>query len=190
MLPAIYPLSRISELSALFYNRDVELKVAIVMGVAGSGKTTVGELLARRLGWKFADADQFHSAANKQKMADGIPLDDADRAPWLRSMRMAIAKWQAENEPHVLACSALRSSYRELLKGGDDDVVFVYLAISQDEALKRLKARQNHFMKSNMIESQFATLEEPRLGEAIRISASDLDAETIVSKVAEELANR
>lgn len=160
------------------------------MGVAGSGKTTVGAHLARKLGWKFADADQFHSEENKRKMAAGTPLTDSDREPWLQAMREAIKQWQAEDDRHVLACSALKSSYRHELKCDDPGVAFVFLDIDQTLALQRLEQRQNHFMKPNMIASQFATLEVPDAGEAITIAASQSDVEQIVSEIVRQLSAR
>lgn len=132
----------------------------IVMGVVGSGKTTVGRLLAGQLGWGFADADDFHSSANVEKIRRGIALDDADRRPWLESLRAAISRWIAEKQNFVLACSALKRSYRRELAVGPD-VRFVYLKGSAELIAVRLRARHGHFADQQILASQFADLEEP-----------------------------
>jgi gluconokinase len=136
--------------------------VIIVMGVAGSGKTTVGQLLAGELGWSFADADHFHPPANIAKMAAGHPLDDADRAPWLAALRAHIDACLARGESAVLACSALKESYRAILVADPARVRVVHLHGSRDLILTRLNQRQNHYMRPEMLESQLATLEPPR----------------------------
>jgi gluconokinase len=134
--------------------------IVVVMGVTGSGKTTVGSLLAQRLGWEFADADDFHSAANKEKIRHGIPLTDADRDPWLAALHQQITQWLAEKRNVVLACSALKQSYREAL-GTGPDVKFVYLKGSYELIDQRLLHRKGHFADDQILASQFATLEEP-----------------------------
>ncbi len=134
----------------------------IVMGVAGSGKTTVGEALAQRLGWNFYDADAFHPAENIAKMANGTPLNDADRAPWLAALHALISTSLKENRPAVLACSALKQSYREQLLAGNEGVQFVYLKGSYDLIWSRISGRTSHYMKPEMLQSQFEALEEPR----------------------------
>jgi gluconokinase len=136
--------------------------IVIVMGVAGSGKTTVGQLLAKELGWIFRDADEFHSAANIEKMTGGTPLNDADRAPWLEAMRAAIAAWLREDKNAVVTCSCLRAAYRKTLLVDPARVRFVYLKGSFDLIAARLRARPHHFMKPEMLKSQFETLEEPQ----------------------------
>ena len=130
------------------------------MGVTGAGKTTVGSLLAHELGWMFADADNFHSTANKEKMSQGIALDDADRAPWLAAMRTAILDWSGHYRNVVLACSALKSSYREALAIGPE-VKFVYLKGSYEIIYQRLLSRHGHFATETILRSQFDALEEP-----------------------------
>lgn len=136
-------------------------RFVIVMGVAGSGKTTVGEALARHLGWNFYDADAFHPAANIEKMANGTPLTDSDRAPWLAALHSLISTSLKENRPGVLACSALKESYRQKLLEGNDGVQIVYLKGSYDLIWSRLSRRKDHYMKPQMLQSQFETLEEP-----------------------------
>ncbi len=134
--------------------------IVIVMGVAGVGKTTVGTLLASELGWKFADADTYHSAENIKKMSGGIPLTDADREPWLHVLRETIQSWIANRQDVVLACSALKESYREYLSV-DSGVRFVYLSGSFPLIEERIRQRTGHYMHGNLLESQFETLEEP-----------------------------
>jgi gluconokinase len=130
------------------------------MGVAGSGKTTIGRTLAAELGWKFYDADDFHPPANVAKMAGGIPLDDADRLPWLEALRVLISACLERGESGVLACSALKADYRAHLLI-DERVKLAYLKGSFDLIQKRLANRRGHFMSAAMLESQFAALEEP-----------------------------
>ena len=139
------------------------------MGVEGSGKTTVGKLLAQELGWRFVDADDFHSASNKEKMSRGIPLDDADRGPWLRAIHDFIASQLEQGHNLVLACSALKQSYREQL-GKRLEMKVVYLKGSFDLFYSRLQERQGHFARESLLASQFESLEEP--ADAITIDAS------------------
>lgn len=134
--------------------------IVIVMGTTGSGKTTVGTLLAKRLGWEFADADDFHPAANVEKMKHGIPLNDADRAPWLKALRDKIADWIAGSRNAILACSALKQSYRDELRVSQD-VRFLYLKGSYELFSQRVLARKGHYAKQDLVASQFADLEEP-----------------------------
>jgi gluconokinase len=134
--------------------------VVIILGVAGAGKTTVGALLARELGWRFHDADTLHPAANVDKMRRGEPLGDADRAPWLAAVRAIIENALARGEHAVVACSALKESYRAILRAGPD-VLFVYLKIDPALARERLAHRTGHFMNPILMQSQFDALEEP-----------------------------
>ncbi len=137
---------------------DVPLLLTI-MGVSGCGKTTVGAALARRLRVPFADADDFHPHANVAKMSAGIPLDDADRLPWLH----AIGAWQAEHaDGGVISCSALRRSYRDVLRAAAPTQFFVHLAGTPEVVFRRVAARPGHFMPAGLVESQFATLEPLR----------------------------
>ena len=132
------------------------------MGVVGAGKTTIGTLLANQLGWHFADADDFHPPTNIEKIRQGIPLTDADRAPWLKSLSHTIEGWIAANENAVLACSALKRTYREKLSVAPE-VRFVYLKGSLEFIAGRLHARHGHFAGESILASQIADLEEPEL---------------------------
>ena len=153
--------------------------IIVVMGPTGSGKTTVGTLLAQRLGWDFVDADEFHSAANKAKMHAGIPLTDADRVPWLAAIRKQIERWLAENRNVVLACSALKQSYRAIL-WRDGEVKLVYLKGTYELIAQRLRSRHGHFADEHILAGQFADLEEPTDALVVDISATP---ETIVEEI-------
>lgn len=144
--------------------------ITIVMGVSGSGKTTVGKLLAQSLNWDFSDADDFHPSANIAKMSRGIPLEDADRLPWLLELQAAIDRWLLENKNVVLACSALKTSYREMLYRDPKRMNIVYLKCSFQLLATRLNNRENHYMKADLLLSQLGSLEEPE--DAIIIDAS------------------
>lgn len=135
--------------------------VIVVMGVSGSGKTAVGERVAEVLGIEFLDADAFHSEANRLKMASGAPLEDADRAPWLAALAAAIDERLSSGRSAVLACSALKQRYRDALNRSPAQVQFVYLKGSFALFHERLATRVGHYMKADMLESQFAALEEP-----------------------------
>lgn len=139
--------------------------IVVVMGVSGAGKTTIGKLLAQRLGWAFADADEFHSAANIAKMHSGIALDDADRAPWLQAIARRIDEWRAAGSCGVVTCSALKRRYRDTVIGGRPDVRLVYLRGDRNLIAGRLAARHGHFMPPELLSSQFAALEEPTADE-------------------------
>jgi gluconokinase len=135
--------------------------IVVVAGVAGSGKTTVGQLLARRLGWLFADGDSFHPAANIAKMRAGLPLTDEDRQPWLAAMVAWMDDIQASGQSAVLACSALKRRYRDELLGGREKAVMVFLTITKEQDEARVHARQGHFFREPLLASQFAVLEPP-----------------------------
>ncbi|MFT3895415.1 MAG: gluconokinase [Anaerolineales bacterium] len=133
----------------------------IVMGVSGSGKSSVGKSLANSLGWDFYDADDFHPPANVAKMASGTPLDDSDRAPWLAALHDLISSSVKADRPGVLACSALKERYRQQLTDDNEGVQIVYLKGSYDLIWSRMEKRTDHYMKPHMLKSQFETLEEP-----------------------------
>jgi gluconokinase len=134
--------------------------IVIIFGVSGAGKTTIGKLLAQELGWRFYEADDFHPGANIGKMRQGIPLTDKDRWPWLKSLREQITHSLAAKENAVLACSALKRAYRELLCV-NDDVKFVFLRGDYALIERQLRGRHGHFMNPALLQSQFADLEEP-----------------------------
>jgi gluconokinase len=150
----------------------MSIRFIIVMGVAGSGKSTVGNALAERLRWDFYDADDFHPPENVAKMARGVPLDDADRLPWLASLHDLIASSLKQDRPGVLACSALKESYRRQLLEGNDEVQVVYLKGSYELIWSRLEKRTDHYMKPQMLRSQFDALEEPAGALTMDISLS------------------
>ncbi len=135
--------------------------VIIMMGVEGSGKTTIGKILAEKLGWKFYDADDYHPKSNVEKIRRGVPLTDDDRQPWLEEVRKLIRSSLNRNEPSIVACSALKKSYRDYLTHGEDNVIFVYLRGDKDTISKRLASRKGHFAGTELLESQLQTLEEP-----------------------------
>jgi gluconokinase len=146
--------------------------IVILMGVSGSGKTTLGRLLSRELGWSLYEGDEFHSPANVEKMSRGIPLTDADRIPWLESLRDLIDRCVRRGENAVIACSALKRSYRGILKGGHPEVIFVHLKADPRLIAGRLERRAGHFAAPALLTSQLATLEEPERALAIDVSGS------------------
>jgi gluconokinase len=135
--------------------------VIVVMGVSGSGKTTVGKLLAQALGAEFAEGDAYHPPENIEKMRRGIPLEDADRWPWLQSLAAQIDRWLAAGTPMVLACSALKQSYRDVLAQGRPRMRFVHLEGDKALIRDRLDARRGHYMPASLLDSQIAALEPP-----------------------------
>lgn len=152
--------------------------IALLMGVQGSGKTAVGQALAARLGWRFVDGDDFHSAANKAKMSSGIPLNDSDRAPWLSAIRKEIDRALSDKENLIIACSALKERYRQQLV--TSGVRLVYLRGSQELIRSRLVARVGHFAKLDLLASQFEQLEEP-------VGAITIDIEQTVDQVVNDI---
>lgn len=161
--------------------------VVVIMGVSGSGKTTIGRLLAERLGCGYSDADVFHPVANIEKMARGVPLDDADREPWLHAMRTAIEASLATDTTHVFSCSALRERYRAMLAKPGEDVVFVQLDVSYGTVIRRLAQRKGHFFDPQLARSQFEALEPP--SHAISVNA-ELEPGEIVDRILAGLAHR
>lgn len=154
------------------------------MGVAGAGKTTVGRLLAESLHFRFVDADDFHPPANIEKMTRGIPLDEPDRSPWIKALAAAIEQWLRADEPVVLACSALRARHRAELAIDPERVAILYLRISPELARARVGARAGHFLKDNLIQSQFEALEEP--SNAIELEAA-LPPEELVRQIRDSI---
>lgn len=136
--------------------------VIVLMGVTGSGKTTVGEQLAQQLGWTYYDADDFHPEVNVRKMASGTPLTDEDRWPWLKTLSVAIDQWLQAKQGAILGCSALKQSYRDILVSERPGVQIVHLKGPKALIAQRLETRQHRYMPTSLLDSQFATLEEPR----------------------------
>lgn len=159
-------------LNAFIATENMNIHFFIVMGVSGCGKSSVGQSLASHLRWDFYDADDFHPSENVAKMANGIPLDDSDRAPWLTSLHNLISSSLKADKPGVLACSALKERYRQQLMKDNDGVQIVYLKGSYDLIWSRMKKRTDHYMKPHMLKSQFETLEEPSNALTIDISMS------------------
>jgi gluconokinase len=156
----------------------------IVMGVSGCGKTSVGKALAGKLGWDFYDADDFHPPGNVAKMANGSPLDDADRAPWLAALHNLISSSLKAGRPGVLACSALKKRYRQLLLDGNNGVQLIYLKGTYDLIWSRMQKRTDHYMKPQMLKSQFEALEEPVNAITVDISMS---VENIVQEILKQM---
>lgn len=155
--------------------------VLIIMGVAGAGKTTIGRALALRLGWRFYDADDFHPKENIEKMKKGVPLTDGDRAPWLAVLRELIGRMDT---PAVIACSALRKSYRDMLAESGRDLRFVYLRGDREIIRGRLEGRKGHFAGPEILESQLEALEEPE--DALRVDIGP-EPEAIAAEIIRKL---
>lgn len=164
--------------------------IVVVMGVSGSGKTTIAALLAERLGCAFQDGDDLHPRENVEKMKSGTPLTDGDRIPWLQAIGRRMDDWQARGEAGVVTCSALKRHYRDLLVGSRPDVALVHLKGPQALIHGRLLARTSHFMPLGLLDSQFATLQEP--GEDERPIVIDIGPEpaTIVGEIVRRLSDR
>ncbi|MGX7741326.1 gluconokinase [Rhodopseudomonas parapalustris] len=159
------------------------------MGVSGSGKSTVGEALAQRLGWRYEDADAYHPKSNVAKMSAGQPLTDDDRWPWLQAIATEIDRVTADGGRLVFGCSALKRAYRDVLVHGRDDVRIVYLDGSRELIGARMAARKNHFMPAGLLDSQFATLERPAPDERPIIASIDAPVEAIVDDIVRQLPN-
>ena len=159
----------------------------IVMGVSGSGKSTVAELLGKRLGWRFEDGDSFHPASNVAKTKAGHPLTDEDRWPWLNAIADEIARVCGRGEQIIIACSALKHTDRDVLLRGRDDVRFVFLKGTQELIADRLSQRKGHFMPPGLLTSQFNTLEPPEAGEHVITASIDESVEAIVDGIVRQL---
>jgi carbohydrate kinase (thermoresistant glucokinase family) len=159
------------------HNRPI---VLVIMGVSGSGKTTVGKLLAERLGWRYQEGDALHPPENVAKMSAGTPLSDADRTPWLRLIAKRIDAWRSGAEAGVVTCSALKHASRDIIIGDRPDVGLVHLRGSRELIGRRMAARQGHFMPTALLDNQFATLQEPSAEErAIIIDVGGAPAEIV-----------
>ncbi|KMO36579.1 hypothetical protein VQ02_15015 [Methylobacterium variabile] len=164
--------------------------VVVVMGVSGSGKTTVASLLAGRLGWEFEDGDDFHPPANVEKMQAGTPLSDEDRWPWLAAIADWIDRVRAEGRHGVVTCSALKRAYRDVLIGGRPDVRLVYLKGDRELIGRRMAARHGHFMPTSLLDSQFRTLQEPEPDENPLVVSVGGTPQAIVAEISEILTGR
>ncbi|MBT3361144.1 MAG: gluconokinase [Rhodospirillales bacterium] len=164
--------------------------VIILMGVSGSGKSVVGNILSKAIASGYAEGDEFHSEANVEKMRGGTPLNDEDRWPWLDSMAEAIDGWRAEGKTMILACSALKRVYRDILMGSRDDVLAVHLKGSKELISSRLSVRKHEYMPSTLLQSQFDTLEEPDDSENVITVSIDATPETIVKNIVDRLKAR
>lgn len=166
---------------------EAPIRYVVVMGVAGCGKSTVAKLAADRLGWRFVEGDSLHPPTNVEKMSQGIPLNDDDRLPWLQTVADMIQHWRDEGQSGVIACSALRRSYRDIIAAGANDVCFAHLHGERTLIAQRLAERRGHFMPLALLDSQFATLEVPSYGErAINLdilASPDSLAEKVVQAV-------
>jgi carbohydrate kinase (thermoresistant glucokinase family) len=162
----------------------------VVMGVSGSGKTTVGKALAARLGWQFIDGDDLHPLRNVAKMRAGKPLDDDDRWPWLDAIAAQIDAWRAAGKSGVITCSALKRRYRERILGNRPRVRLIYLAGSRELIAQRLPGRKGHFMPASLLDSQFATLEPPGGDEHAVVAPIDRPVAGIVDLIVTSLSSR
>lgn len=159
----------------------------VVMGVSGSGKSTIADHLAIRIGWRYEDGDTFHPPGNVAKMSAGQPLTDEDRRPWLQAIADEIDRTCKVRERAVIACSALKRTYRDILVHGRDDVRLIFLEGTQDLIAARLAARKGHFMPPGLLTSQFRTLEPPTADERPIVVAIDRTVDTIVEDIVSQL---
>ena len=167
--------------------RGDRLSIVVVMGVSGAGKSTIGALLAGRLGWDYEDADWFHPAANVEKMHSGKPLTDEDRRPWLHAIAAWIDTTRRAGGHGVIACSALKRAYRDILVGSRRDVRIVYLKGERELVAHRTALRHGHFMPASLLDSQFATLQEPGADERPIVVSIDARPHAIVDTVLAKL---
>lgn len=160
------------------------IQAVLVMGVSGSGKSTIAEGVAKTLGWQYFDADDYHRQANIDKMASGNPLNDSDRMPWLRNLHTLIKENLAQGKPCTLACSALKESYRDILK--QDGLAIVYLQGDFETIWERMQEREGHYMKAEMLHSQFDALEEPSEDTALIVSLKQTP-EAMITEIVKHL---
>jgi gluconokinase len=166
------------------------MTIAVVMGVSASGKTTIARGVAQRLGWRLVEGDEFHPPANVAKMHAGTPLTDDDRWPWLHAIADEIDAMRERREQAVVACSALKRAYRDILIGTRMDVVLVYLQGSKQLIRERIAARKGHFMPATLLDSQLTTLEEPQAGERPIVVSIAGTPDMIVEDVVRQLKER
>lgn len=166
------------------------VSVIVVMGVAGSGKSTIGAALARRLDWAFEDADRFHPASNVEKMSRGVPLTDDDRGPWLHAIAAWIEDLRREGRRGIVACSALKRDYRKILVAGRADTRIVYLKGERALIASRMAARPGHFMPVGLLDSQFRTLEEPGPDENPLVVSIDAPPHEMVETIVRQIGGR
>lgn len=164
-------------------------QVAVIMGVSGSGKTTIGRALAERLGWAFEEGDRLHPPANIAKMQRGEPLSDSDRMPWLAAIAKRIDQFRRNGENAVISCSALKRAYRDIIIDGRPDVRLVYLDGARELIAARVQARQGHFMPASLVDSQFATLEPPGPDEYPITVPVDLPVPVVVERLVKALSH-
>lgn len=163
-------------------------RIVVVMGVAGSGKTTVGREVARRLGWRFQEGDALHPPENVAKMRSGQPLDDDDRAPWLAAIAACIDAWRRDGACGVVTCSALKRAYRDVIIGGRPGVRLIYLSGSRELLAERLRQRRGHFMPASLLDSQLATLVPPSPDEHPLAISVEAPVASIVDRIVAALA--
>ena len=168
-------------------DQDAAFCALIVMGVSGSGKSTIANALGQRLGWIVEDADQFHPESNVTKMSAGIPLTDDDRWPWLRAIAAEIGRKRAADTSVIIACSALKRAYRDILVQGHRDTRIVYLRGAKELIADRLRPRKDHFMPPGLLESQLKTLEEPTADEHPLVVDIDATVDQIVDRIVARL---
>jgi gluconokinase len=156
--------------------------IVVVMGVSGSGKSTLAARLVERTGWAFAEGDDYHSEANRAKMAGGTPLTDEDRLPWLDALHAVLAGWKAAGESGILTCSALKQSYRERLLGGVEEARVVWLDPPRTLLEERLATRTGHYMNPRLLDSQLATLEAPAGEQVLHLTAAE-NADVLAERV-------
>jgi gluconokinase len=162
----------------------------VLMGVSGCGKSTIGTALSQALGWPFRDADSFHPPANVEKMSRGVPLEDADRWPWLSAIAQWIDAQRAAGAPGIVSCSALKRAYRQHIIGTRQGVQLVYLKGERELIGSRLALRTGHFMPAALLESQFAALEEPRADERPIVVSIDATPDRIATAILRQLGHR